>query len=42
MIIAKVMAERTKMVIHKLVADDQTGFVPGRNINENIITFLEV
>jgi hypothetical protein len=40
-IIAKVMAERMKLVIHRLVLDDQTGFIPGRNINENIITFLE-
>jgi hypothetical protein len=28
-IIAKVMAERMKKVMHKLVLDDQTGFVPG-------------
>lgn len=41
-IIAKVFAERMKLVMHKVVKDDQTGFVPGRNINENIITFLEV
>jgi hypothetical protein len=41
-IIAKVMAERMKKVMHKLVLDDQIGFVPGRNINQNIITFLEV
>jgi hypothetical protein len=41
-IIAKVMAERMRKVMHKLVLDDRTGFVPGRNINQNIITFLEV
>jgi hypothetical protein len=37
-IIAKVMAERMKCVIHSVIKDDQTGFIPGRNINENIIT----
>lgn len=31
-----------KLVMHKVVKDDQTGFVSGRNINENIITFLGV
>jgi hypothetical protein len=36
------MAERMKKVMHKLVLDDQTDFVPGRNINQNIITFLKV
>lgn len=41
-LIAKVLAERMKLVVHSIVDDDQTGFVPGRNINENIITFLEV
>lgn len=40
-IIAKVMAERMKLVLHTVIKDDQTGFVPGRNINENVITFLE-
>jgi hypothetical protein len=42
-VIAKVMAKRIKKFMHKLVLDDQTGFDPGRNINQNIIvTFLEV
>jgi hypothetical protein len=41
-IIAMVMAERMKKVMHKLIVDDQTGFVSGRNINQNIITFLKV
>jgi hypothetical protein len=31
-----------KLVLHKVVNDDQTSFKPSRNINENIITFLEV
>jgi hypothetical protein len=31
-----------KKVMHKLVLDDQTGFIPGRNINHNITIFLEV
>lgn len=41
-IIAKVLAERMKLVMHSVVNDDLTGFVPDRNINENIITLLEV
>lgn len=41
-IIAKLFAERMKRVLSKVVHHDQTGFVPGRNIGENIITFLEV
>jgi hypothetical protein len=40
-IIAKVLAERMKVVLHSVIKDDQTGFIPGRNINENIISFLE-
>ena len=41
-IIAKLFAERMKSVLHKVVHHDQTGFVPGRYIGDNIITFLEV
>jgi hypothetical protein len=41
-IIAKLFAERMKRVLSKVVHHDQTSFVPGRNIGENIITFLEV
>jgi hypothetical protein len=42
-IIAKIMGEIMKRVMHKVVFDDQIGFIPIWNINiENIIIFLEV
>ncbi len=40
-IIAKIMGEIMKRVMHKVVLDDQIGFIPIWNINiENIIIFL--
>jgi hypothetical protein len=41
-IVAKIFAERMKSVLPTIIHPDQTGFVPHRNINENIMTFLEV
>jgi len=41
-IIAKTMAKKMNNVMHKVVLDDQICFNPSWNINENIITFLEV
>lgn len=42
-IIAKIMGEIMKRVMHKVVLDDQIGFIPIWNINiENIVIFLEV
>jgi hypothetical protein len=42
-IIAKIMGEIMKRVMHKVVLDDQISFIPIWNINiETIIIFLEV
>ena len=35
-IVAKVLAKRVTNVVDKLVGRDQTGFIKGRNIGENI------
>lgn len=34
-IFAKIMAERTKKIMERYIGEDQTGFVPGRQIREN-------
>ncbi len=41
-IIAETMAKKINNVMHKVVLDNQICFNPSWNINENIITFLEV
>jgi hypothetical protein len=41
-IVSKVIVTRLKIVIPKLVSPFQTGFVPGRNIHENIIVAKEM
>jgi hypothetical protein len=41
-IVSKVVVERLKICIPKLVSPFQTGFVPGRNIHENIIVAKEM
>ncbi|KAL3675120.1 hypothetical protein R1sor_025068 [Riccia sorocarpa] len=37
-IIGKILAERLKHVIPKLIDEDQTGFVSGRNIMDNVLS----
>lgn len=41
-VVSKVIVERLKSCIPKLVSPYQTGFVPGRNIHENIIVAKEM
>jgi hypothetical protein len=41
-IIAKALAERMKIVLPDIIHEDQTGFVNGRYIDENISLFLDV
>ncbi|PNX84361.1 ribonuclease H [Trifolium pratense] len=41
-IVTKVIVERLKDCISKLISPFQTGFVPGRNIDENIIVAKEI
>jgi hypothetical protein len=41
-IISKVVVERLKNVIPKIISPFQTGFVPGRNIHENIVVAKEM
>ena len=35
-ILSKALATRLKMVLHTIISEDQTGFIPGRNISHNI------
>jgi hypothetical protein len=41
-IITKIMVNRLKQIIPKVVSPFQTGFVPGRNITENIVIAQEM
>jgi hypothetical protein len=41
-IVSKVVVERLKDCIEKLISPFQTGFVPGRNIHENVIVAKEM
>ncbi|PNX94787.1 hypothetical protein L195_g017967 [Trifolium pratense] len=41
-IITKVIVNRLKYIIHQVVSPFQTGFVPGRNITENIVIAQEM
>ena len=41
-IFSKVMANRLKTIMPKLISEEQTGFVPGRSILDGIITIQEV
>ena len=41
-IMAHVQAQRLKNVIHKLIHTDQSGYIKGRNINNNIRLIQDV
>ena len=41
-IIAKVMANRLKSFLHEIIHEDQTGFMKGRNIGNNIRTIIDL
>jgi hypothetical protein len=41
-IITKIMVNRLKKIIPQMVSPIQTGFVPGRNITENIVIAQEM
>ena len=41
-IASKVIAERMKSVLPNLVHNNQTGYIPGRNISENIRSILDI
>jgi hypothetical protein len=41
-VIAKALAERMKQVLPSIIHEDQTGFLKGRYIGENITVFLDV
>lgn len=41
-IIAKLLANRLRKVIHKLVSSSQSAFVPGRRIQDNVILVNEI
>lgn len=41
-LLSKVVVNRLKACIPKLVSPYKVGFVPGRNIHENIIIFMEI
>ena len=41
-IIAKVLASRMQRILHKIINNDQSGYIKGRYIGENIRKILEV
>ena len=41
-IASKVIAERKKSLLPKLIHYNQSGYIPGRNISENIPSILDI
>lgn len=41
-IFSKVISERLKGILNKLIGEDQAGFLPGRNIRDNLRTVLNL
>lgn len=41
-ILAKLLADRLATLLGFLIADDQTGFVPGRNISHTFSKLLDI
>ncbi len=41
-ILAKLLANRVKKILHKIIGEEQRGFVPGRFIGENIRCIIDI
>ena len=41
-ILVKAIAFRMKIVVHKIIHSDQTGFISGRNIGENLVKLISI
>lgn len=41
-IFAKILSTRTVPILHRIIGKEQSAFIPGRNINENILVIQEI
>lgn len=41
-ILAKVLANRLKVILPGIISEHQSGFVPGKNISNNVLVVLEI